>query len=88
MTELHIDLKSMKRLFKSQQSNESKIKGLVEDWEILLHRLHESDATVEILKAQLDDKEHLAKHSHELHDQLGNKTSEVQTLTIRLQVSI
>ena len=87
MTEFHLDLKSIRRLLKSQQSSESKIRSLIEDWESILQRLHNSDATVQMLKSQLDDQEQLAFHSHELHNQLGTKSSEVDALTIRLQVS-
>ncbi len=78
----------MKRLLQSQQTSESKIKSLVDDWEIILQRLHTSDATVQVLKSQLNDKDKLEFHSHELHNQLGNKNSEIQSLTIRTQVHV
>lgn len=87
LTELHLDLKSIKRLMKSQQASEGKIHSLVEDWEVILQRLHDSDATVQVLKSQLEDKDKLAFHSHELHNELESKNAEIQTLTIRLQVS-
>lgn len=73
---------------KSQQTSEGKIHSLVEDWETILQRLHDADATVQVLKSQLEDKDKLAFHSHELHSELESKNTEIQTLSIRLQVCI
>ena len=87
LTELHLDLKSLKRLLKSQQSSESRIKPFVDDWEHVLQRLNDSEGAVHVLNSQLEDKERLASHSHELHNQLGAKESEIQALSIKAQVS-
>ena len=86
LNELYINLKSLKKLLRSQQTHETKIKNLMDDWEVLLHRLTEAESTVQVLRSQLEDKERLAQHSHELHNQLSTRETAVQTLNIRIQV--
>lgn len=85
LNELYINLKSLKKLLRSQQTHETKMKNLMDDWEVLLHRLTEAETTVQVLRSQLEDKERLAQHSHELHNQLSTRETEVQTLNIRIQ---
>lgn len=86
LSEFLIAIKSLKHIIRSQQKKESKLKHYTEDIEVLIHRLSDSETTVHLLRSQLEDKEQLALHSQQLHEQVSEKEKEAQTLLLRLQV--
>lgn len=72
--------KTLRKMIRSQQSAESSKSNLQ-------IKLAESESTNQLLRVKLDEQEKLALHSQSLHDEIGMKEGEVQSLSIRLQVT-
>ena len=71
--------KTLRKMIRTQQSNESSKCNLQV-------KLSEAESTNQLLRIRLDEQEKLAQHSQSLHDEIGMKDNEVQSLSIRLQV--
>ena len=71
--------KTLRKMIRTQQSNESSKCNLQ-------MKLSEAESTNEVLRTRLDEQERLAQHTQSLHDEIGMKDGEVQSLGIRLQV--
>ena len=71
--------KSLRKMIRTHQSNESSKSNLQA-------KLTEAESTNQLLRFRLDEQEKLAAHSQSLHDEIGMKEGEVQSLNIRLQV--
>ena len=72
--------KTLRKMIRTQQSNESSKCNLQ-------LKLTEAESTNQLLRLKLDEQEKLAIHTQSLHDEIGMKDGEVQSLSIRLQVS-
>lgn len=72
--------KMLRKMLRTQQSNESSKSNLQT-------KLSEAESTNQLLRLRLDEQEKLAIHSQSLHDEIGMREGEVQSLNIRLQVS-
>ena len=86
MDDLELSTKTLKRLLRTQQKHEEKVKHVHEQQEILLQRLAEAENTVTVMRGQLGDRDSLAAHSRQLHDQLSESEANVQQLRKELQV--
>ena len=71
--------KTLRKMIRTQQSTESSKSNLQ-------MKLTEAESTNQLLRVKLDEQEKLALHSQSLHDEIGIKEGEVQSLSIRLQV--
>ena len=84
--DLELSTKTLKRLVKSLQKHEVKVHDFLDQQEMTLQRLADAESLVSIMKAQLEDKDALSRHSQQLHDQLSQSEAEAQQLGIRVQV--
>lgn len=72
--------KMLRKMIRTQQSVESSKSNLQ-------MKLGEAESTNHLLRVKLDEQEKLALHSQSLHDEIGMKEGEIQSLSIRLQVT-
>ena len=84
--DLELSTKTLKRLVKSLQKHEVKVHDFLDQQEMALQRLADAESLVSIMKAQLEDKDTMSRHSQQLHDQLSQSEAEAQQLGIRVQV--
>lgn len=86
--DLELSTRTLQRLVKSLQKHELKVQHIHEQQEMMLQRLIDAESMVSVLRGQLEDKDVLAKHSQQLHNQLGQSEVEAQQLSIRVQVCV
>ena len=73
--------KTLRKMIRAHQSTESSKSNLQA-------KLTEAESTNQLLRFRLDEQEKLAAHSQSLHDEIGMKEGEMQSLGIRLQVGV
>lgn len=73
--------KTLRKMIRAHQSTESSKSNLQA-------KLTEAESTNQLLRFRLDEQEKLAAHSQSLHDEIGMKEGEMQSLSIRLQVGV
>lgn len=78
--------KSLRKMLRGQHAHESSVCLLQDQADSLRQQLAENEATIQVLKSKLDEQERLTMHSQGLHDEIGFKEGEIQSLNIRLQV--
>ena len=59
-----------------------------EEVEVLLRHIADMESTMQQLQDQVEEKETLAIHSHQLHDKLTKRETENQSLNYQIQVNI
>lgn len=77
----------LSKLVQSQEAYQTSVGQLTEHRDLLEKKLDMSESTNQLLKEKLEEQEHLAMHSQSLHNEIGQRDGEIQSLTIQLQVS-
>lgn len=85
LEEIQASNRSLRKLLREEGSYQTNIKGLAGQRELLLQRLAEAEATIQDMRSQLDDKEALVVHSQTLHNEIGQKNAEIESMVIRIQ---
>ena len=78
--------KVLGKMIQAQQAHQSSVGHLEQERDLLSQRLDVSESTVLLLRERLQEQDKIARHSQSLHDEIGQKEGELQTLDIRLQV--
>ena len=78
--------RSLRRMIRDQQLHQSTLGQTREQCEHLQRKLIQMDSANNMLKDQLQEQERMLNHSQHLHDEIGVKEGEIQTLQIRLEV--
>ncbi len=79
--------RSLRRMIRDQQLHQSSLGQTKEQCQHLQRKLIQIEGTNGLLKDQLQEQERMLNHSQHLHDEIGVKEGEIQTLQIRLEVS-
>lgn len=87
LSQLEAHNKTLRRMILEQRMHQASLGQAREHRDILQHKLVQSEGTNHVLREQLEEQEKLLGHSQQLHDEIGEKEGEIQTLNIRLQVS-
>lgn len=79
-------MKALRKTIVSQRKYESRVKYHSEEVEVLLRHISDMEA-MQQLQDQIEEKETLAIHSHQLHDKLTKRETENQSLNYQIQVN-
>lgn len=80
--------RSLHKMIRDQQTHQASLGQAREHRCLLQQKLAQSEGTNRMLKEQLEEQEKLLGHSQHLHDEIGEKEGDIQTLHIRLQVCV
>lgn len=78
--------RSLRRMIRDQQLHQSSLGQTKEQCEHLQRKLIQMEGANGLLKDQLQEQDRMLNHSQHLHDEIGVKEGEIQTLHIRLEV--
>lgn len=78
----------LSRLLHAQQAYQMSVAQVVEERERFEQKFKESRTANLVLRERLVEQEKLAAHAHALHDDIGQKDGQIQSLNIRIQVRI
>lgn len=78
--------KVLSKLVQAQRAHQTSMGYLTEHKDLLEQKLSMSHSANEVLREKLEEQEQLQMHTHTLHDEIGQRDGEIQTLAIRLQV--
>lgn len=78
--------KLLSKMIQSQQAHQASVGHLAQERDLLEQRLTVSESTNQILKERLEEQERMSVHTQSLHDQIGQREGELQTLNIKLEV--
>ena len=79
--------RSLRRLIRDQQLHQSTLGQTKEQCDHLQRKLIQLEGANSLLKDQLQEQERMLNHSQQLHDEIGVKEGEIQTMQIRQEVS-
>ena len=79
--------KKLRKMIRDHQVHQAGLAQAQEHRDLLQQKLVQSEGTNRLLREQLEEQGKLLGYSQQLHDELGAKEGEIQTISIRLQVT-